>query len=229
MPRQHRSTPRQQPFRLHCCHPDNAAARPLLPSSPSPPSLLPLLLTTPQHFCHRSPAPAAARATRRQQPRHKNARERPREPGNVSRAMQVEQSEASQAMQAEQSVSVSGGPGTTANAPPPPTPLRRQRPNDAPLPLPHRCATTATPKMRHHQRPDIAVAATPSPPPSNATAAKALSFFGCAGGTGGGANYLAKRGPRTYFSSKNVINTTLHVRRAKRFYAVFNKNYFDWW
>ena len=141
-----------------------ATATPTMPMPPLPLPPLPSLPpcqpqpnnaspTTPQHFCRRSPAPTAARASRRQQPHHKNAAEHPREPSKASRATRVEPSKVSRATQAKQSISVGGGASATANAPPPPKSLCHQHPNDAPPPPPHRWATAAAPKMRRRQCP----------------------------------------------------------------------------
>jgi hypothetical protein len=141
-----------------------ATATPTMPMPPLPLPPLPSLPpcqpqpnnaspTTPQHFCRRSPAPTAARASRRQQPHHKNAAEHPREPSKASRATRVEPSKVSRATQAKQSISVGGGAGATANAPPPPKSFCHQHPNDVPPPPPHRRAATAAPKMRRRQCP----------------------------------------------------------------------------
>ncbi len=85
---------------------------------------------------------------------------------------------------------------STTNAPPPPTPQW--------------CATAATPQMCHRRRPKDAPpqmpwhccchrpAAAPLPPPKSLQQRRCN--FLCAMAGQGGANYLVKRGPRTFFS-----------------------------
>jgi hypothetical protein len=97
----------------------------------------------------------------------------------------------------------------------------RRHPTDVPPPPPQRCATANAltlllppPRRRPATAPQI-------------TAAKALQFFVCDGGAGGGKLFGEAGAAYIFFLNMELIQ--LYVRREKHFYFVFNKNYFDCW
>jgi hypothetical protein len=105
-------------------------------------------------------------------------------------------------------------------------PLCCQCPNDMPPLPPHRCATTAAPKMCCCKCPDIAVpAALPPPrrhPPYNAAAAKALPFFVCDGGAGGGKLVLPGLSPSIAKHSvqSRILPLLVYLRVVKEYSQV---------